>query len=74
MAHRPLDNVEHSLMISISIIMLITIIIIIIMSIGITIIRIIINVVIMPWHFGEDKSRLRGVPKKSLCQKTQKSQ
>ena len=21
------------------------------------------------WHFGEDKSRLTGVPKKSLCQK-----
>ena len=23
-----------------------------------------------PWHFWEDKSRLTGVPKKSLCQKT----
>ena len=23
-----------------------------------------------PWHFWEDKSRLTGVPKKSLCQQT----
>ena len=25
-----------------------------------------------PWHFGEGKSYLAGVPKKSLCQKTHK--
>ena len=25
---------------------------------------------VRPWHFWEDKSRLTGVPKKSLCQKT----
>ena len=30
--------------------------------------------VIMPWHFWEDKSRLTGVPKRSLCQKAWNSQ